>query len=280
MSDKRKEYSTSALAKKLGKSSRQMFAELEALGWIRRENEQWQLTTKGEFEQGHYRDSDRFGRYIVWPATILTHRALVSPEDKLTSAKGLGLKTDLPATRINQLLAELGWIKPWLRGWQVTEAGLVAGGLQREDERSAIPYVVWPKALVDHPVFARALKAIKCRLGPISQYSGCSAMDGHVLRSEAEVMIDNWLYLAGIVHACHRQLPIETQASADFYLPQAQLFIEYWGVDNDPGYLAEKMRRKELYQQFDLNLIELKEEDVKQLDEVLPKALRRFGVEC
>lgn len=280
MTNESNKISTSVLAKTLGKSSRQMFSELEALGWIRREQDQWQLTAKGEFEQGGYRDSDRYGRYIVWPESVAQHRALVNAEDQYTGAKGLGLKTGLAAPRINQLLAELGWIKPWLKGWQLTEAGVSQGGIQKEDSHTAIPYVSWPKTLTNNLLFKRTLKQFNLHLAEVEHRSGCVAMDGHLLRSEAEVKIDNWLYLAGIIHACDKSLPVADSARADFYLPQIRLFIEFWGSENDPSYLASKMRKKALYEASSLDVIELQEGDLKDLDEVLPRQLRRFGLEC
>ena len=272
--------STSMLAKTLGKSSRQMFAELEALGWIRREQDQWQLTAKGEFEQGSYRDSDRYGRYIVWPESVVAHRALVNAEDNYTGAKGLGLKTGLTAVRINQLLAELGWIKPRLKGWQLTPGGQAQGGIQKEDAHTAIPYVSWPKNLPENTVFKRSLTQFSQHQATPQDYHGCCAMDGHLLRSVAEVKIDNWLYLAGIVHACDKALPVSESARADFYLPQAGLYIEFWGSENDPSYLATKMHKKALYEANNLDVLELQEDDLNDLDELLPLQLRRFGVEC
>ncbi len=280
MAKELKKISTSVLAKALGKTSRQMFSELDALGWIRRDEEQWQLTAKGEFEQGSYRDSERYGRYIVWPETVKEHRALVNSEDSFTSAKGLGLKTGLEARRVNTLLAELGWIKSWLKGWQLTPTGQEQGGVQKEDPNTAIPYVVWPKALTDNYLFKRSLILFTPHLAEVETRKGCSSMDGHLLRSEAEVMIDNWLYLAGISHACHKTLPVSDEVRADFYLPQVGLYIEFWGSENDPGYLKDKMRKKTLYQDNNLNVLELQQQDLKNLDELLPRQLRRFGLEC
>ncbi|WP_417222037.1 hypothetical protein [Amphritea sp.] len=279
MTNEHQKISTTALAKALTKQSRQMFAELEALGWIKRVDNQWQLTAKGEFEQGSYRDSERYGRYIVWPESVIGHRALVNPEDQFTSAKGLGLKTGLAAAKINQLLAELGWIKPWLKGWQITDFGTAQGGVQKEDANTAIPYVSWPKKLTDNPLFKRSLDQFK--QAPAQQkVAGCYAMDGHLLRSEAEVKIDNWLYLSGIPHACYKLLPVAEEARADFYLPQIHLYIEFWGSEHDPAYLAEKMRKKTLYEAHDLDVIEFQASDLTLLDELLPRQLRRFGLAC
>ncbi|SEQ11804.1 hypothetical protein SAMN03080615_00504 [Amphritea atlantica] len=280
MTRERNKVSTSALAKMLGKSSRQLFTELEALGWIKREEQRWSLTAKGEFEQGSYRESERYGRYIVWPDSVTEHRALVNPEDRLTGARGLGLKSGLAASRINQLLADLGWVRPWLKGWQLTDTGEAQGGVQKEDIHTSIPYVVWPKTLPDNTVFKRALREFGLHMAEVEQCHGCRAMDGHLLRSEAEVKIDNWLYLAQIIHACDKPLPVAEQARADFYLPQAGLFIEYWGSEKSPSYLADKMRKKALYEAHNLAVIELQEVDLDALDEVLPRQLRRFGLAC
>ncbi|RTE66373.1 hypothetical protein EH243_07190 [Amphritea opalescens] len=279
MTQDQQRISTSALAKALGKSSRQMFTELEALGWIKRVDNQWQLTSKGEFEQGRYRDSERYGRYIVWPDSVVEHRALVNTEDQFTTAKGLGLKTGLPAARINQLLADLGWVTPWLKGWQLTSFGTAQGGIQKEDASTAIPYVSWPKKLTENALFKRSLEQFK-EAAAVETVTGCRAMDGHLLRSDAEVKIDNWLYLAGISHACHKPLPLKESAHADFYLPQIGLYIEFWGSENDPSYLAEKMRKKALYEQYGLAVIEFQESDLAQLEELLPRQLRRFGLAC
>lgn len=279
MTNEHQKISTTALAKALAKQSRQMFAELEALGWIKRVDSQWQLTAKGEFEQGSYRHSERFGRYIVWPESVTGHRALINPEVQFTGAKGLGLKTGLTAARVNQLLAELGWIKPWLKGWQITDAGTAQGGVQKEDVNTAIPYVNWPKKLTDNLLFKRSLNQFK-QVSTHQTVTGCYAMDGHLLRSEAEVKIDNWLYLSGISHACYKPLPVGEEAQADFYLPEIRLYIEFWGSENDPAYLAEKMRKKALYETHNLNVIEFQASDLTQLDELLPRQLRRFGLAC
>lgn len=280
MANKAKELSTSALAKKLGKTSKQMFSELEALGWIRRTDDHWELTTKGEFEQGSYRTSDKYGTYIVWPVEVEKHKALINPDDQLTSAKGLALKIGTSAPKVNRLLVDLGWISQQLKGWQVTVQGKAVGGQQQEDEKSGIPYAVWPKTIVKHPAFSRSIRLAISRMGSVETQVGCPAMDGHLLRSEAEVMIDNWLYLAGIAHACRKPLPVEEGLLADFFIPVANLYIEYWGADSEPGYLAKKMQKKELYQKHQLNVLELQEDDLEQLDQVLPKRLLKYGVDC
>lgn len=267
--------STSALAKKLGKSSKQMFAELEALGWMVRTEDGWSLTPKGQFEGGEYRESKRFGTYIVWPAAVTEHRALVNADSQLQTATALGKALNLGAVTINRLLCELGWIERYVRGWRLTEAGKRHGGRQSEDARSGTPYALWPRELPDNKAFAASVEAYRAGV----QQDELLCLDGHRVRSAGARMIDNWLYSAGILHACNRRLPIDEEASADFYLPGANLFIEYWGEEENAQQLAEKMRKKSLYQRNGLDLIELDAKHLDDLEESLARQLLKRGIE-
>lgn len=277
-----KPLSTSALAKHLAKSSKQMFAELEALGWIVREGDSWKLTAKGTFEGGDYKESKRFGTYIVWPASVTEHRALVNPDSQLLTAAAIGKTVSLSAMMVNRLLNEMGWIERHIKGWRLTESGKRQGGRQTEDARSGVPYVLWPSELVEQIPFKDRLSELSVEhvgleRGPVSGRYGCA--DGHQVTSKAEVQIDNWLYLAGVVHAYQRQLPVAEVAFCDFYIPAAKLYIEYWGSGGDARYLAEKMQKKELYQRYGLTLIELEEKDLTDLDETLSRRLLKLGLE-
>ncbi|OHX34415.1 hypothetical protein BJL95_17250 [Methylomonas sp. LWB] len=61
---------------------------------------------------------------------------------KLLTATVLGQQFELPASKMNYILSELGWIKKGLKGWLVTEQGLAMDAEQGEDSRSGIPYVL------------------------------------------------------------------------------------------------------------------------------------------
>ena len=106
------------------------------------------------------------------------------------------------------------------------------------------------------------------------------ATDGHFVRSKAEMLIDNWLYMAEIVHAYERKLPIEEDVYCDFYIPTGKVYIEYWGYDNDPKYLARKEKKLAIYQKYGFKLIELDDNSVQNLDDVLPRLLLKFGVQA
>ena len=267
--------STSALAKALGKTTKQMFAELESLGWIERLNDSWALTNKGQFEGGKYRESQKFGRYIVWPGIVVEHKVLASPDANLMTSNLLGKQLSLSRKVIDQLLKEIGWVKSGRKGWLLTLAGESAGGHQRENPATGVPYILWSGSVLDHSVlndWAVELKA------SVSKESFCCC-DGHNVSCEAERKIDNWLYLSGLLHAYKRRLPDTEVLFSDFYLPQYHLYIEYWGEGNQKEHLSSKMKKKDKLKALGAKLIELNDDDVAKLEEVLPRLLLQFNIE-
>jgi hypothetical protein len=288
--------SGSALARRLNMPSKELFAILSEHGWIMRTGDQWRLTRKGEFEGGRYLNSDRFGTYIAWPETILEHRIFnASPESTLLTASLLGARVGLSARQTNLLLLELGWIRKGVKGWELTERGRSLGGTQEEYPDTGVPYVRWPVTLLANPVFTENLQVIHAyeHLGEVAERDlfvdtereiaveggqGFRALDGHVLRSKAELMICHWLYMSEIVHAHRRRLPVEGDYRCDFYLPSLHLYIEYWGDEAAPGQLAAKLEKKAVYEREGLRLLELGMADLPRLDEVLPRKLLKYGL--
>jgi len=106
------------------------------------------------------------------------------------------------------------------------------------------------------------------------------ATDGHFVRSKAEMLIDNWLYMTEIVHAYERKLPVEENVYCDFYIPTGKVYIEYWGYENDSKYLSRKKEKISIYEKYGFNLIELNDEDVQNLDGILPRLLLKYGVQA
>ena len=103
--------------------------------------------------------------------------------------------------------------------------------------------------------------------------------DGHYVRSKAEMLIDNWLYMAEIVHAYERKLPIEEDVYSDFYLPTGKVYIEYWGIENDRRYSERKAIKQEIYKKYRFNLIELTDKEVQNLDDILPRLLLKYKIQ-
>lgn len=283
--------STSQLAKRLDTGSKQLFARLVELGLIYRDSEEWELTEAGKAAGGEYQESAKFGRYITWPEAFDVERA--AKADTL-SATALGEHFALPARRINQILSEHGWIRHHLKGWLVTPLGQRAGGQQREHRQSGIPFVVWPPSVLENRALNATIKDLKGEgakgipdeMPSASKISGfrekfkpkLRTADGHYVRSRAELLIDNWLYTAEIVHAYERRLPIEEEAYCDFYLPAGKVYIEFWGTEADPQYAERQREKRALYEKYDLALIELGDPDIANIDDVLPRLLLRHGI--
>jgi hypothetical protein len=100
--------------------------------------------------------------------------------------------------------------------------------------------------------------------------------DGHHVRSRAEALIDNWLYSKKIAHAYEQRLPVESEVYCDFYLPDQQAYIEYWGLEGDPEYERKKEHKLGIYREQGLALIELNENDISNLGDALRRKLSRF----
>jgi hypothetical protein len=296
-----KKISTSALAKLKAVPARELFTQFQEQGLIKREHDDWVLTSQGEEMGGEYQESAKFGKYIVWPEDIpinvMGNAASPSANQPLLTAKSIGAHFEVSANKINFILSELGWLKKGLKGWLATEQGIRIGGIQTEDRKSGIPFVRWPSDILDKKSLKESIEQVKGKSserevtpdensdkGEIGFREKFEAKhrsaDGHFVRSKAEMLIDNWLYMAEIVHAYERKLPIEEDVYCDFYIPTGKVYIEYWGYENDQKYLARKKQKKDIYNKYGFNLIELQDEDVQNLGDILPKMLLRYGVQA
>ncbi len=56
------------------------------------------------------------------------------------------------------------------------------------------------------------------------------------------------------------------------------MYIEYWGLADDPKYSARKDKKLEIYKKHGFKLIELTDKEVQNLDDTLPKLLLKFGI--
>ncbi len=165
--------------------------------------------------------ASRFAEHAIPPrrpyrSKMMKRRSACSPPPKLANTSGCRV------SKTNLILAELGWIERYVKGWVPTERGNALGANIRE-MRNGTPFVVWPASILDNA----ALKSSVAEQGgsaPADAKPKASAkadpakddfrskfpcthrtQDGHVVRSRAEVLIDNWLYVQGIVHAYERR---------------------------------------------------------------------------
>jgi len=289
--------STTALAKKLEIPVQQLFATLKDYGWIERLQDSWLLTPKGKFEGGDYRESHRFGRYIVWPVSLENHQLLAAIESnkRITAAAMRRYYPRLHPRQINRALAELGLQQHSILGWELTTFGRTLGGQQEESESSGAFYVTWPHEIIDHPVIHRELSKQSDQIHrqpvalpgepdlfgtPEQTVATCVGIDGHQLHTALQMRVCDWLYLAQLSHAYQRLLPVEELVRADFYLPMGNIYIDCWEADIPAGQLSDRLLKRELYAQYSLRHIEIGAQDVERLDEVLGRGLLDFGIRC
>ncbi|HIQ27800.1 MAG TPA: glycerol kinase [Sulfurovum sp.] len=286
--------STSALAKKMGIPKKKLDEMLLAVKYISKEEKGFSLTALGIEKSGCMKNHAKFGDYIAWDENIEIPNKLIIQGKEFYSSTKIATKYNLSARKINMILSEIGFIEKYLKGWTITILGTKNGGIQKENVKNGIPYVEWNESIFTSSAFSSILKEVKGEAGESTQIEIANtkssnfrekfpakhrATDGHMVRSKAEMLIDNWLYMAEIVHAYERKLPIEEEVYCDFYIPTGKVYIEFWGLENDPKYAKRKEIKKEIYKKYDFKLIELTDEEVFNLDDVLPRMLLKYGVQ-
>jgi hypothetical protein len=310
--------STSALAKRLKLPIQQLFVTLRDYGWIDRRGNSWALTAKGELHGGSYQDSQRYGRYIVWPETLLEHPLITAIESNQRIFPG-GMRRYYPhlSTRqINRALAELGLQRSTPRGHELTELGKHFGGRQDVDEEHALSVISWPHEIVDNPVVHRELHRLASagteeyptdeanattsqpaeasppapdRQTPDLFASSDAArpgaslparigLDGHRVSSLLQLRVCDWLYSAQLAHAHGRRLPVEESLSADFYVPAAGLYIECWERDVPTRILSRRLRTREVCRELGLSYLEIAADDIERIEDLLSARLAKLGI--
>lgn len=262
--------STSRLSNALGLDSKLLFQWLHEQKWISREGEKWLLTAQGEYHGGKYQHSDKYGDYVVWPASLAEHPLLTDIDGSWVSATRIAEKAGLTAHTVNLLLSELGWIEKDQRGWMLSELGKKLGGEARSVKKGF--YVMWPSHIRQNPVLMNALDNV-------SAVTVGKSLDGHSCSAAAQQKICNWLYLNGLTHAVDRLVAGQDDWRADFYLPQRKVYIDFWDVNNSQLPLSVRLQKQDYYQSKGLKVIELNQDDLSCLDDVLPQRLLQFGVQ-
>ena len=104
--------------------------------------------------------------------------------------------------------------------------------------------------------------------------------DGTLVQSRGERRIADWLGEHGFEYRYDTKYRIigEFQIRPDFYLPELDLYIEFWGL-NTPQYKMSMYKKQMLYQQEGKRLVSVYPKDLPTLDQLLKSKLRCFGVD-
>jgi len=289
---------TTDLAKNLKKTPPAVNQQLSDMGLIIQKENGWELTPAGRAKGGIHKNNEY--RTIIWPLSIMndvkeafepTHQHI---EQNLLISTSIGSHFGISPQRTNYFLSDLGWIRKEGKGWMVTELGKRLGGIQSYDNTSRQPYVHWPGTIVNNSILVKSILQSTVdqsinhgqtqntnteRIDFRNKFpTPFRAIDGHWVRSQAELAIDDFLCYYQIFHYYEKKLNTEEDVVSDFYIPKDKVYIEYWGITDNAQYLANKDRKREIYRREKLNLLEIEFDDIKNLDDTLTRKLRTHGV--
>ena len=281
--------STTALAKKNNLEPQDLFRTLCDNDWMYKKDGNWTLTKNGRIAGGDMKYNLKFGEYIVWPENLEFNKRVDS--FSTVNASKIGEHFSISNRKVNLYLSELGWIEKDQGGWVSTTAG-VRNGAKQMEARNGKPYIIWDESILKNKHFIREIKestgdaAIQVEDQTIETTddfrikfpANLRTPDGHYVRSRAELLIDDFLYKNGIVHAYERKLNIDEEMYCDFYIPSEKIYIEYWGLEENVKYAERKKIKQNLYAKYNYKLIELNDDDILNLDERLAAKLRKHNI--
>lgn len=99
-------------------------------------------------------------------------------------------------------------------------------------------------------------------------------VDEVAVQSRGEKRIGDWLAARGIAYRYDERIMIAggDRIRPDFYLPEYDLYIEYWGMDTKE-YMLNRRKKQILYQRERKKLISVSFRDFERLEEVLAEKL-------
>ena len=82
-------------------------------------------------------------------------------------------------------------------------------------------------------------------------------LDGHLVRSKGELIIDNYLFFLGISHIYEKAIFLKgNKVKCDWYIPEYDVYVEYWGYSGK-RYFKRKKEKLKLYHKSKKKLISI-----------------------
>lgn len=103
--------------------------------------------------------------------------------------------------------------------------------------------------------------------------------DGHVVKSRAEALIDNWLNKEGITHEYEPSLTIAgSRIKPDWHLPDADVYVEFWGFNarDNKAYDDRRTHKEELYASANKRLVGITSIDLEDINAKVRQKLLNF----
>ncbi|MEA3199928.1 MAG: hypothetical protein QOE90_1356 [Thermoplasmata archaeon] len=108
----------------------------------------------------------------------------------------------------------------------------------------------------------RAKPSVKEELG---KRGGHVTLNREVVRSKPELRIANFLFKKGVAYLYEPQLE---GATPDFYLPEANIVIEHWGMEHS-RYRRRRAEKTAIYRSRGYVVVETEKVDVPRLERIL-----------
>jgi len=103
-----------------------------------------------------------------------------------------------------------------------------------------------------------------------------TCLDGHLVKSKGELIIDNYLYLLKIEHFYEKSIKIYgSKIKYDWYLPKYDIYMEYWGYGGKK-YEKRKKEKLRLYKKANLKLISIENYMFHDIYSEIDKKLKKF----
>lgn len=151
--------------------------------------------------------------------------------------------------------------------------------------------IEWALAIYDHGDWEESLTAEvpayhkqtaeESEIDPRRKYKAEYRCDNGVyVRSISELCIANWLYANRISFEYERAICVQNtgkKVHCDFYLPDKDVYIEFWGMQQDQQYEKYKQWKEKMYLEKGLRLISLYPSDLKNFRDRFENALHQLG---
>lgn len=117
---------------------------------------------------------------------------------------------------------------------------------------------------------------------PRDKYKGTyRSEDGHLLKSKSELIIDNYLFQQKILHAYEKVIidknNPQIDITCDFYLPDYNIYIEFWGIKDNTDYKSKRAFKEKIYISNNLNKIDIEQKHIELgIDYYLEKELLKY----
>ena len=107
-----------------------------------------------------------------------------------------------------------------------------------------------------------------------------SCEDGHIVKSNGEFRIDQFLYKNDIVHAYEKIITLKdgSQIKPDFYIPEIDVYIEYHGVKGSAWYNKMNKYKDNIFKLEQMTVLVISYKQEEQIEKILPKLLNQNGL--